>query len=1099
MKLIFEPGTRRTFALCIVFLVLTACAFGQLTSGDLVGTVFDPTGAGVPNANVEAVNQATGVKSSTKTAETGQFRFTNLPVGLYTVTSTAGGFNTASLRDVGVELNKVSTANVTMQVGSLTQSVDVQEAGTTIDTTTAQIQNTYETKMVQDLPTANIGLGVINLSLLNSGVASSGGVGAGTGPSVGGQRPRNNNFTVEGIDNNNKSVTGPLLFIPNDAVENFTLLQNQFAPEYGHSSGGQFNTIVKSGTNVFHGAIYDYLQNRNLNAVDQALANQKIRSNPRYDQNRLGATFGGPIIKNKLFFFGNYEYNPVGQSATPAAGVLTPTTEGFAKLAAVPGLSQTNLSIFKQYVTPAPSASDAVTVNGVSIPVGILPLASPNYQNNYYAVAAIDYSISDRDQLRGRYIYNKSVGIDTAATLPAFYQPTPTTYYLFTLTEYHNFTPNLTNEFRLGYNRYNNTTPAGDFKFPGLDQFPTLEFDELNLSLGPDGNAPQYTIQNLYQATDNLSWIKGRHTIKVGFEGRKFISPQSFTQRARGDYDYSSLDLFLRDRTPDSLSERSLGNPIYYGDQTSFYSYINDTWRIRPNFTLNLGLRHEFTSVPFSQRLQVLNKIADVPGVLTFREPQPQYKNFAPRIGIAYSPGTSGTTSVRAGFGMAYDVLYDNIGILSLPPQLSTTVDASTSDIGDLPNFLKNGGILPTAGGVQTLTPTEARAQTANYIPDQKLPYSIQWNVGVQHVFHKDYTFEARYVGTRGVHLNVQDRINRIPKVTPEAFIPTFTTTPSAATLAGLPLTLGQINAKSNFKPEFAKAGFDGASIVEFAPIGNSTYHGLALQLDRRFSSGLTFKSSYTWSHLIDDSTADFFTTLLTPRRPQDFQNLRADRASSALDRRHRFSLAVVYDVTWFKNSNWLMKNIIGNWTVAPVYIFESPEYAEVQSGTDSNLNGDSFGDRAILNAQGRPGTGTDVIGLDRAGNIVAPSTSKANPIVAYVAKDPSAQYIRAQLGALANTGRNTLATRRINNWDLSLLKNFSITERVKFQFGGSFLNTWNHPQFTPGVLNQVNSVGQSGTGVRNYLIPGNKAFNNPEVTFGSNPRTITLIGKVVF
>ena len=231
----------------------------------------------------------------------------------------------------------------------------------------------------------------------------------------------------------------------------------------------------------------------------------------------------------------------------------------------------------------------------------------------------------------------------------------------------------------MGYNRYNNTTPAGDFKFPGLDQFPNIVLNDLNINLGPDGNAPQFNIQNLYQVTDNVTWVKGSHTIKFGFDGRKYISPQSFTQRARGEYNYNDTETFLRDLTPDNLSERSIGNVIYYGDQTELYGYGNDTWRIRPNFTLNLGLRYEFTSVPYSQRLQSLNAIANTPGVLNFNEPQPQYKNFAPRIGIAYSPGTSGNTSIRAGFGMAYDVLYDNIGILSLPPQLSTEMRVSST------------------------------------------------------------------------------------------------------------------------------------------------------------------------------------------------------------------------------------------------------------------------------------------------------------------------------------------------------------------------------------------------------------------------------------
>jgi hypothetical protein len=1077
----------------------TSTANAQAISGDVIGTVVDATGAAVPGATVTVENIATGVKATATTSQAGEYRVSNLLPGTYNVTVTAKGFTAASVKNLSVELNRAVTANVALQVGSTSETVEVSAAAVQIDTTTAHVQNTFETKAAADLPTASIGAGVLNLSLLGSGVSSSGGVGAGTGPAVGGQRPRNNNFTVEGIDNNSKSVTGPLVFIPNDAVAEFTLLQNQFSPEYGHSSGGQFNTVVKSGTNQFHGSIYDYLQNRNLDAIDQSLQNQGFKKNPRYDQNRLGATIGGPIKRNKLFFFGNYEYNPTGLSSSQSAVVETPTAAGYSALAGLPNLSATNFGIFKQYVTasPAPDGNfllkgdgTPLLVGGAKIPLGILPLASPAFTNGYYAVAAVDYNISDKDQLRGRYIYNKTSGIDVAATFPAFYLSLPTTYYVGTLTEYHNFSPNITNEFRLGYNRYNNTTPAGDFKFPGLDQFPNIVLNDINVNIGPDGNAPQFTIQNLYQVTENLSWVKGRHTFKFGFDGRKYITPQSFTQRSRAEYNYNSAILFLQDFTPDNLSERSLGNVIYYGDQTNLYPYVNDTWKLKPNFTLSLGVRYEFTSVPYSQRLQALNHISDTPGVLVFNKPEPQGRNFAPRIGIAYSPGTSGKTSIRAGFGMAYDVLYDNIGILSLPPQLSSTVDTDPlgSATGSGPNFLKNGGILPNAS-VGSLSRADAIASTSNYVPNQKLPYSIQYNLGIQHVFADNYTFEIRYLGTRGVHLNVQQRVNIQSKVDANNFLPTYLSAPSQATLDSLTTTLASIQARSNIVSQFRTAGFTNP-IVEFSPVGNSTYNGLAVQLDRRFSNGLQFKTAYTWSHLIDDSTADFFTTRLTPRRSEDFQHLQRDKASSALDRRHRFTLVAVYDVPFMSHSsNWAARNVLGNWEFAPIYTFESPEYATVQSSTDSNLNGDSAGDRSIINPTGVTGTSSNVTALK----------NTAGATVAYLATNPSAQYIKAAAGALTNGGRNTLPTRRINNVDLSIIKRFSYHERFKLELIGQFLNAFNHPQFTPGSINQITSIGTTGSGVLNYVTAGNKDFNNPEAAFASNARVIQVAAKIVF
>jgi hypothetical protein len=300
---------------------------------------------------------------------------------------------------------------------------------------------------------------------------------------------------------------------------------------------------------------------------------------------------------------------------------------------------------------------------------------------------------------------------------------------------------------------------------------------------------------------------------------------------------------------------------------------------------------------------------------------------------------------------------------------------------------------------------------------------------------------------------------------------------------------------------------------VDNAPVGNSSYHGLALQLNRRFSRGLQLIGAYTWSHNIDDSTADFFTTVLTPRRAQDFQNLRADRSSSALDRRHRFTLTALYDVPFFKgNQHWFMKNLLGNWEVAPIYTYESPEYATVQSALDSNLNGDPWPDRSIVNPSGRGNTGSDVHAIDTTGATIPITLTDAdgnpftNPAIAgYVADNSTAKYVVAGYGTLPNAGRNTLPLRPTNNLDLALIKRFSITERIKFEFTGQFSNALNHPQFTGGFINHVDGGNPtlvnlvSSTSVRNLLTPGNAIYNRPDLAFSSNPRQIVLAGKITF
>ena len=1124
---------------CALILLATAFALGQAISGDLVGTVRDGSGAVLANVPVEVTNLATGLELTQQTTSIGEYHFANLPVGHYKIDVASNNLN-GGFADVEVQLNKTATANVVAQVAGAGTTVEVTGQTETIDTTTAQLQNTYELKQTQDLPSASSsGLGVLNLALLDPGVASSGGIGVGTGPSVSGQRPRNNNFTVEGVDNNSKTVTGPVVIIPNDAVQNFTVLQNQFDSEFGHSSGGQFNQTILSGTNHFHGRLYDYFQNRNLNAIDAATARSEAPgpyTNNPFTFNRAAGQIGGPIFKDKLFFFTNQEYNWVGQ-ATAGSFACAPTALGYTQLAGLPNalgtVNANNLAQYQKWVGTAATPGDTTACGGTAnwttgfdsqgnaitspYQIGLLNTNGGFYTNVFTSTNAIDWNISPKDQVRGRWVYFKTNSLDNTANLPAFWTNLPVRNSLVTISEYHNFTPSLNNELRLGFNRNTQFFTVGDQSFPGLDAFPNLQVNDMQVQIGADPNAPQFTIQNTYQATDNVSWIHGHHNFKFGVEGRKYISPQGFTQRARGDYEYTTLQGYLDDIAPDYFGERSIGSVTYYGDQSAIYAYGQDQWKINTHLSLDLGVRYEFTSIPSSERLQTLNAVSSVPGLINFTEPQPQYKNFAPRIGFAYSPGTSGNTSIRGGFGMAYDVLFDNLGALTTPPQF-----ISTCDIGNIPTatcrygaggtngntaFLANGGMPAAAAGGFQVFPDAVSAQesTGGYTPNQQLPYTETWNLGIQHVFANKYTAEVRYVGTRGIHLPVQDRINRQSVVTPTNFLPTYLTAPSQATLNALTTTLdsptgllAQESAGGNYGPGYIAgcgAGAGGtdvspcfaSSITSYQPYGKSLYHGLQTQVSRNFTNGLQFQVAWTWSHAWDNSTAEVFSTQLTPRRPQDFQDVAGDYGTSALDRRHRVTVELLYDVTAFKNSNWLMKNVVGNWEVAPVYTFQSPEYWTVQSGIDANLNGDAATDRAIFNPGGVPGSASTVSAL----------TNSAGYTVAYLADNPNAQYIQAAQGALANTARNTVGLPHINNFDLTAVKRFNFTEHTSFEFQAQALNVFNHSQYVAGAISTANAT--AFTSITSFVTIGQTLFNNPQETFSNNPRTLQLVGKFIF
>src|ERR1035438_9552191 len=310
---------RKSLAACLgvaLMLVAATVSFGQATSGDLTGTVKDPTGAVVTKASIVVTNEDTGVATTVQTGSAGEYHISNLIPGKYDIAVTASGFQPYTLRGVSVELNRTATSDITVTLGT-TATVEVSaEAGAVLDTTSTNLTTTFSNTELTYIPAAAQGganqSGDRNVALLSPGVASTGGLGIGVGPSIGGQRPRNNNFEIEGIDNNNKAVTGPLVYIPSDAVGSFTLITNQFSPDFGHSAGGQFNTNIVSGTNTFHGRLYENFQNRNLNAAS-GIAGGKV-PNPNFDNNDYGGQIGGPILKNKLFFFANFERNKNAQN-----------------------------------------------------------------------------------------------------------------------------------------------------------------------------------------------------------------------------------------------------------------------------------------------------------------------------------------------------------------------------------------------------------------------------------------------------------------------------------------------------------------------------------------------------------------------------------------------------------------------------------------------------------------------------------------------------------------------------------------------------------------------------------------------------------------
>jgi hypothetical protein len=525
-----------------IVLVCAMSAQAQVTTGNVRGTVTDPNGAVVPNAKVTITQKSTNTSLTTQTTDNGEYQFNNLLAGEeYSITIEAQNFKTLTLTEVRVQLNQVTDIPAQLTIGGVGETVEVTAGGAElVDTTTTNLSESFSSRQVVELAQTSLGTaGVNNLALIAPNVSSSGGVGVGTGGSVGGQRPRNNNFILDGVDNNDKSVTGPQSYISPEEVAEFSLLQNQFSAEFGRSNGGQFITVSKSGTNDFHGTGYGFFRNRYLNALD-TLEKQAgvVRERndplgrpfmPREDHFRGGVNVGGPVYfprfgeggpklfrgQDKLFFFTSYERLQEGTAASPG-GLIAPTAQGFQIINSLPGLSATNRSILNQYLPVAPNAdvqsancagADCITIGGRAIPLGNITISSPNFFKQNHAVINFDYVQSAATQHRFRFSFTNRADIDNSANLPIFFAPVPSKQRLFSYTLVHNFSSNVINETRLAFRRSSQSFPVPDIPFPGLDVFPNIILDDLGINIGPSPNAPQSGIENNYQVVNNVTYL----------------------------------------------------------------------------------------------------------------------------------------------------------------------------------------------------------------------------------------------------------------------------------------------------------------------------------------------------------------------------------------------------------------------------------------------------------------------------------------------------------------------------------------------------------------------------------------------------------------
>ncbi len=1078
------------FALLLLSCVLTASlAQAQRLDGGLRVTVNDKSGASIQDASVTVTNEATNVAVTATASSAGTYVFPNLLVGSYSITVQKDGFRRAVSKGVQVESNQVAEAAISLEIGEVSAVVQVEAGADLVKTESSTLDATFSGKVTQDIPIATLGGDVKEYAVLAPGTTTQQGGVLGSGGSIGGTRPRFNGFNIDGVEDNKLDTNGPTQPVIQESVAEFTLLTNQFSADNGHSAGGLFNIVTKSGTNSWHGTGWAFNRNRNYNALDNQ---QKERGHQdRFDYNRAGASVGGPILKNRLFIYGAYEFQNEGLAAS-SPSVKLPTADG---LSTLNGLARNDAvrAILKEFPVAPSNDAGTVNVNGSAIPVGNLTTVAPAYFNEHDYIINGDLTLGNH-QVSTRFLYDRFRAPDFNPSLPApqFLGTFASGGQKAIVSDTWTISSRIINNFHTSYSRSIGPQVVAP---SGFENFPNVIIDDLSsANIGPEQNAPQSYTQNVYAWADTINFIRGAHTFKFGAEAKKYIAPTNGIPRARGEWDYTTLSQLVNDFVPNGAPNKALrgaGSGNVASNYNAFYWFLQDDWKVTQRLTVNAGIRYEYTGVPRAENLQAINAISDDPALgLFFRAPKPDVNNFAPRLGFAYDPTGRGKWAIRGGVGVAYDVTPNNFSINSLPPQRQTeqkpavtcalpgapawcaTWNPAQTDSGQ--GFLAGGGLLTV--NVPATTQAAARAKTSSLIPDHVDPKVITWSLSVQHQVLRDSSLEVRYLGTRSLELPVQKRLNSA-----SAFDPRFaslggglTPLPTFFSPADVPATVTNPASTllnfDNFNPQpYSVDGFFG-SLTTFPAIGSGIYHSVSADFIHRLARGLFLRANYTFGKNIDNATNELFSSIVNPRRAQDGYDFANERGLSALNIRHKLAISWVYDLPNIQTDRSFLRVLAHGWEWSGSYVAESGQPVTPLSDNDSNANGDGAGDRAIINPNGVGMTGTivDAVCNDGAGGATRIITATAAPcgsdgnVVGYVAEDATARFVQAGTGAFANAGRNIINTPGLNIWNMSLFKSTKITERFSLQFRADTYNTFNHRNFSIGLPSNNGALDQT-------------------------------------
>jgi hypothetical protein len=1120
------------FVLLLLSLLLAATLVSAQTfRGSILGTVSDTSGAVLPGATVKVKNAGTGLERTSQTTAEGNYTISELPIGTYSVTVSQAGFQTSVTSNVVVDVATERRVDIALKPGQVADTVEVTgEAIAQVDTTTDELGGTLTAQTIANIPVN--GRDYTKLIYLNPGVAGSpdqisdspGSFGT---FSMNGSRGRSNNFLLDGTDMNDgfrndpaineAGVFGdPATILPIDAVGELRVLSN-YEAEYGRNSGAIVNIVTKSGTNQLHGSALEYYRSGAFGARNYFNLDTQPK-NP-FTNNQFGGSLGGPIVKDKAFFFVDYEGQresgaQAGQSCVPDANVIA-AAKAQAALDGV-ALSQPMLNLLARNPWPTPNIPGAtVSLSGCDAP----NLAtSTRFNNNVDSlIVKGDYNPNPNNNFTGRYYYgnsNQSFPFAQLAggLLPGFNTTTPTTVQLVSLSYVKIVNSTQVNEARLGWNRFvegffpedNTFDPSSIGLDTGVTSYnfglPKISVGGFSV-IGATASVPRNRVDSNWHFIDNYSWQVGRHDFKFGYEFRRTTINLVQNNNFRGKLSFGDFTSFV-EGIPSGGSQAS-GYSNRHEAENSQGLYVQDSFRWTKRLTVNYGLRWDYFGVP-SEKNNLFYQLTPANGGTLVQVGagggpsslyNKDYNNFAPRFAVSYDLTGKGETVVRAGWGMFYDAFSQDIFLGHAPYNCTFCPGPAYTGVGAAPIGFAGLSGNPITAGSPVYGGASPLGSYFGVDPNIRTPYVQNWNLNIQQQITSKIMAQLGYVGSKGTKL----------------FRFVDTNQPSQSQITAFDLSQCATNGQT--APNCYIAGFDGPDGVNYnvprtaypnlfyvnqeQSSANSIYNALQASLHVNAWHGLSLQANYVWSHSIDNAS-DLEDFIPNAAQPNNSLAPQLERGNSNFDIRQRFSLNFSYQLPKFAGEYGKLKN---GWGMDGIL--------NLQDGQPFNLNYNFQGD---YSGSGEGFDRPDVVGPIQYGNSAANFLNLASFAVPCTFGNTTAISASGDSNCLAgsrhfgNLGRNQLQGPSFKEFNFSLFKDTQITERVNLQLRAEFFNLFNHPNFANPVLPNfiadagINGISSTGRGIGSYALTatGDVGIGNPFLG-GGGPRGIQFAAKITF